>query len=165
MPDRIEVEVSGFFTTHHRFETSTTILGEFTFPAFARGGIFRTIDGRELVMEKTGWLSSRHQLLEGETVHSTADRKGLLSRDIIIRYDGQEYLLQPEGLFRQSWYLSNAEGTVLLEIQPRGVLKQSAHLTMWGPIDADLIAFAYYLVHMRRQEESAAAAAAGGAAS
>jgi hypothetical protein len=83
-----------------------------------------------------------------------------LRRDIAIQFDGKEYSLEPEGLLSWGWFLFDAEGNRLLEIQPRGVLKQSAYLAITGAIDPDLIAFAYYLVHMRRQEDAAATAAA-----
>jgi hypothetical protein len=43
------------------------------------------------------------------------------------------------------------------------VFKQGAILTITGNVDADLVAFAYYLVHVRQQEEAAGAAAAAGA--
>jgi hypothetical protein len=55
-------------------------------------------------------------------------------------------------------------GTTLLEIQPRGVLKQGAYLTILAEVDADLVAFAYYLVHMRKQEQAASVAAVSAAA-
>jgi hypothetical protein len=85
--------------------------------------------------------------------------------DIVLEVDGQRYSLQPEGVFRRGWCLFDANGQQLLALQPRGILQQGAHLTITGPVDADLVAFAYYLVYMRQQEEAAgAAAAAGGAA-
>jgi hypothetical protein len=162
--DPIEVEVGGFFTTHHYFETEAGTLGELTFPAFSQQGVFQTADGRELVMQKTSWLSTAYEALEGETVRGTADRRGLFSRDIVIQFDGRAYTLEPEGLFRQGWDLFDAEGNRLLEIQPRGLLKQGACLHPRSVVAADLIAFAYYLVTMRQQEDAAAAAAASGAA-
>jgi hypothetical protein len=88
-----------------------------------------------------------------------ADRRAMLSRDIVIEFDGQEYELIPEGILKQGWFLNDAQGNRLLEIQPRGVFRQGAYLTLVGWVDADLVAFAYYLVHMRKQEDSAAVAA------
>ncbi len=161
MIDEIEVEVTGFFTTHHYFETGTGTWGEFTFPAFSSHGVFRTGDGRELLMQKTHWLGSAHEFVEGGTVRGRADRRGLLSREIVVEFDGKEYLLVPKGFFSRGWNLIDANETILLEIEPRGVFKQGAYLTITSMIDADLVAFAYYLVHMRWQEDAAAAAAAG----
>jgi hypothetical protein len=157
--DQIEVEVSGFFTTHHYFETAAGTFGEFTFPAFSQQGVFQTADGRELVMQKTSWLGSAHEVLDGGVVRGSADRRGLLSRDIIVQFDGREYILEPEGLFSQGWFLFDAEGSKLLEIQPRGIFKQGAYLFIRGVVGVDLIAFVYYLIHMRQQEDAAAAAA------
>jgi hypothetical protein len=160
----IEVTVSGLFTTHHHFQTEAGEWGEMRFPAFAQQAVFRTVDGRELEMAKTGWLSSAHELLEGDTVRAVADRPGLLHREMVIEYDGRQYELVPEGLLKQGWFLLDDGGVTLLEIQPRGLLRQGAYVTLTGWVDADLVAFAYYLVHMRKQEDAAAAAAASGAA-
>jgi hypothetical protein len=158
--DQIEVEVSGFFTTHHYLESEAGTLGKLTFPAFSQQGNLQTADGRELVMQKRSWLGSAHEALEGERIRGTADRRGLLSRDILVQFDGKAYTLEPEGLLSRGWFLLDAEGNELLEIQPRGILKQGAYLMIKGVVAADLIAFAYYLVYMRQQEDAAAAAAA-----
>jgi hypothetical protein len=40
------------------------------------------------------------------------------------------------------------------------VFKQGAYLTINGSINSDLVAFVYYLVHMRQQEDAAATTAA-----
>ncbi len=157
--DQIKVDVSGFFTTHHYFETEVGMFGEFTFPAFSQHGTFRTADGRELLMQKKSWLGSAHECIEGERVRGVADRRGWLSRDMIVQFDGQKYTLVPEGLLKQGWFLLDAGGNTLIEIQPRGFFRQGAYLTVRGAIGADLVAFAYYLVHMRQQEDAAAAAA------
>lgn len=159
--DTIEVDVTGFFTTHHYLQTEEGSLGEFNFPAFSQGGTYRTADGREMLMQKTHWLHTSHELVEGGRVRGTADRRGIFSREIDIQYNGQSYTLQPEGGFgRQGWYLIDAQGLALIEIQPRGVFRQGAFITITAALDADLAAFAYYLVHMRRQEDAAASAAA-----
>lgn len=162
--DEIEVDVSGFFTTHHVLRTDAGILGELTFPAFSQCATYKTSNGRELLMQKTSWLGSTHELVEGEVVRGSGDRPGLFRRDIVLHLDGQRYSLEPEGVFSQGWRLFDATGQQLLEIQPRGIFRQGAYLTITGAVDADLVAFAYYLVHMRQQEDAAAAAAASGAA-
>ncbi len=159
MLDEIEVEVSGLFTTHHHLQTRSGTLGKLKFPAFGQYAVYHTGDGRELLMQKTHWLGTAHELVEGELVRGRGDRPGLLPRDIAIWFDGQEYSLEPEGILSRGWYLVDASGSRLLEIQPRGILKQGAYLTITGAVDADLAAFAYYLVHMRQQEDAAAGAA------
>jgi hypothetical protein len=159
MLDQIEIEVTGFFTTHHLFQASGESLGELTFPAFSQSAGFRGADGRELLMQRTHWLGSAHELLQGQVVRGTADRPGLLRRDIAIHFNGQPYSLEPEGAFSRGWYLADGEGNTLLEIQPRGIFKQGAILTIRGAVDADLAIFSYYLVHVRQQEEAAAVAA------
>jgi hypothetical protein len=158
--DEIEVEVSGLFTTHHLLRTEAGILGELTFPAFAQQATYRTISGRELLMQKTHWLGTTHELIEGKTVRGSGTRPGWLRRDIVLEVDGRQYSLQPEGVLSWGWHLFDAGGQQLLELQPRGILRQGACLTITGAVDADVVAFAYYLVYMRRQEEAAGAAAA-----
>jgi hypothetical protein len=160
----IEVIATGFFTTHHTFQTEAGVLGKLTFPAFSQQGEFQTAGGRRLLMQKTHWLGTAHELVEGHTVRGSADRPGLFRRDLLVQFDGADYSLQPAGLFSQDWVLYDAGGTPVLEIQPRGFWKQSTYLTIWSAIDADLVAFAYYLVYMRRQEDAAGVAAASGAA-
>jgi hypothetical protein len=160
MLDEIEVAVSGFFTTHHHFRTEWGGLGKCTFPAFSQHAMYRTADGRELLMQKSHWLGSAHELVDGGSVRARADRPGLFRRDILIQFDGQEYTLEPEGLFSRGWLLFDAGGTKLLELRPRGAFKQGAYLTISGSINSDLVAFVYYLVHMRQQEDAAATTAA-----
>lgn len=162
--DQIEVDVTGFFTTHHRFQTEAGSLGSFTFPAFSQDGVFRTADGRELLMHKTHWLGTAHELVEGDVVHGTADRPGCFRTDLAIWFRGREYRLEPAGTFSDGWYLLDAEGNILLELWPRGILKEGAYVTLRHVVAADLIAFAYYLVHVRKQETAAAAAAAAAGA-
>jgi hypothetical protein len=66
--------------------------------------------------------------------------------------------LAPEGAFRTGWYLADASGTRLIDLKPRGAFQRDFHLTVHSVVDADLVAFAYYLVYTRKQEEAAAAA-------
>jgi len=155
----IEVEVSGFFTTHHTFKTETGILAQCTFPAFSQHGVYRSADGRERLMQKTHWLGSAHEFVDGDRVRGSADRPGLFRQDFAIQFDGQAYSLEPEGAFKQGWFLLDAGGNTLLEFQPRGVFKQGAFITLWQPVSTDLLAFAYYLVHTRKQEQAAAVSA------
>lgn len=157
--DEIEVTVSGFFTTHHTFSTAEGVWGEMTFPAFDRSAVFERADGHRLEMRRTRWWSGDYELLDGEVVRGTADRQRLLNRDLVVQFGGQEYRLLPEGAFKMGWFLTGAEGSRLVEVQPRGAFKQGAHITLGGWLDPDLVMFAYYLVHMRKQEEAAAVAA------
>lgn len=156
----IEIAVSGFFTTHHHFQTQSGSLGTCTFPAFSQYAIHRPSDGRELTMKKTHWLGSAHELVDGGIVRGRADRPGLFRRDIVVQYDGQEYSLEPEGFLSWGWFLFDADRNRLLELRPRGAFKQGARMSITGAVDADLVAFVYYLVHMRQQEDAAATAAA-----
>lgn len=158
--DEVEVGISGFFTTHHTFQTSRGVLGEMTFPAFGQQGNYRTFDGRELSMLKTHWLGRSHELLDGKVVRGRADPTGLLRRDLNLSFDGQSYSLVPEGILKQGWLLVDAQGQTILEIQPRGVFRQGAYLTVRASLDADLMAFAYYLYYTLQQEAAAGAAAA-----
>lgn len=114
-------------------------------------------------MRKVHWLGTAHEMLDGGAVRSSADRPGFLSRDLIIDFDGQQYRLQPEGILKDGWFLTDAADTRLLELRPRGIFREGAYLTITSPLEEDLVAFAYYLVHTRDQEEAAAAAATNAA--
>ena len=76
-----------------------------------------------------------------------------------VQFDGRDYWLEPEGFLKQGWFLLDAERQTLMEIQPRGVLRQGAYLTVHSGIELDLVAFTYFLVQMRQQEDAAAVAA------
>jgi hypothetical protein len=159
----VEVDVWGFFTTHHSMQTVTGILGEFTFPAFSTSGVFYSADGRELVMQRTSWWRGWHELRENGVVLGTARPRGFWRRTMSIGFRGLMYELEPAGFWSRGWYLTDGAGTILVEIQPRGLFRRGAYLTIMGPVHANLLVFAYYLVNVRWQEQ--AAAASGAAAS
>jgi hypothetical protein len=157
--DRIQVQVTGLFTTHHFLETEAGCLAEITFPAFGQGGTARTQGGRELLMHKTGWFSGAHELVENGSVRGAADRVSAFGREMEIEVDGHRFQLVPEGILRRGWFLVDAQGRRVLEFQPRAFGKD-VEITIWHTVDADLAVFAYYLYYVRTQEESAAAVAA-----
>jgi hypothetical protein len=156
----IEVVHTGMFTTHHAFKSPSGTLGTLTLPAFANSGVYHTPDGQELHVRKAGWLGSTHELLQGGEVLGRAARKGFFSRDVDVWFDGQALTLERQGAFGRGWHLVDDQGTTLLEIRPRGVFRQGAYLSLSGPVEAALVAFAYYVAYQRQQEESAAGAAA-----
>jgi hypothetical protein len=156
----MKVEVTGLFTTHHRFDTDRGTWGELSLPAFSNQGVFRRGDGRELVMRKVHWLGTAHEVLDGETLRASADRPGIISPDFVISLEGRQYLLQQKGWTGGNWTLSDDRGSRLLEIRRRGILRQGTHLMFTGPVNTDLVAFAYYLVWVRGQEAAVGAAAA-----
>ena len=161
MIDEIQVKVSGLFTTHHHLHTEMGALGKLTFPAFAQAATYRTPDGRELLMQKTHWLGTGYELLEGDTVRGSADRSSLFDRGLDLQLDGRQYRLEPTGWLSRDWRLVEQGGNELLEIQLLGLLSRDARVLISGIIvEPDLIAFAYYLFYMRYQEEAAAGAAA-----
>jgi len=160
--DEIEVDVSGFFTTHHYLQTATKILGELTLPAFHSGGVFRAADGRELVVERTSWWRGWHQLREDGVVLGTARPRGFWQHTMCVGFRGLVYELEPTSFWSRGWRLVDGAGTMLLEIQPRGIFRRGAYMAIQCPVDADLLVFAYYLVNVRWQEQAAAASAAAG---
>ena len=155
----IEVDVTGFFTTHHYLRAEWGEIGELTLSAFGQAATYEALDGRKVTMQKSHWLGSAYEMVEGSVVRGRADRPGLFRTDIAVQFDGLDYMLEPEGLLKQGWFLLDAERHILMEIQPRGVFKQGAYLSLRAAIELDLVAFAYYLVHMRKQEDAAVVAA------
>ena len=160
--DEIEVVVSGFFTTHHLLQTAAGILGELTLPAFNRTGVFRSADGRELVVERTSWWRGWHELRENAVVLGTACPRGFWRRTIEVGFRGAMYELVPASFWSRGWRLLDEMGTTLVEVQPRGVFRRGAYLMIMEPVSVDLLVFTYYLVNVRWQEQAAAAGAAAG---
>jgi hypothetical protein len=160
LADEIEVIVSGAFTTHHRLETTAGLLGTFTLPAFSSTGLFHFANGRELTLRRVSWWRGQHELHEGETLLGSSYPQGFFRREIVVLFGEREYRLTPVSFWNRTWHLTDEVGTVLLEIQPRGVFRRGAYLTIFGAVDAALLVFAYYLIHNRWQEEAAAGAAA-----
>ncbi|MEE8392411.1 MAG: hypothetical protein V3S14_16655 [Anaerolineae bacterium] len=68
MADEIEITVSGFFTTHYVLQMATGTLGELTLPAFSTSGVFRSAEGRELLVQRTSWWRGWHELRENGVV-------------------------------------------------------------------------------------------------
>jgi len=155
----IEVDVWGFFTTHHRLQTELEVLGEITLSSFS-GGVFHSVDGRDLVLARTSWWRGWHELRENGIVLGTSRPEGFWQRTTRIGFRGKMYWLEPAGFWSRGWHLTDGAGTVLLDVQPRGLLRRGAYLTIVGSVHADLLVFAYYLVNVRWQEQSAAASAA-----
>lgn len=93
---------------------------------------------------------------------ATAHAPRFWSRAFVIQFDGREYTLKPADFWEGRWRLTDEAGMVLLEMRSRGAFRRRVYLTVHGEIDADLLAFAYYLVHTRHEEQHAATAAAAG---
>lgn len=163
--DEIEVHVAGFFTTHHLMQTAMGVLGELSLPAFRRGGVFRSADGRELDVERTKWWRGWHELRENGVVLGTARPLGFWQRTMSVGFRGQMYELVPTSFWCRGWYLVDEAGTILIEVQPRGIFRRGAYVMVREPVDVDLLVFTYYLVNTRWQEQTAAASGAAAAGS
>lgn len=166
--NEVVVTTSGCFTTHHRLETAAGTLGEFTFPAFRMHAVFRAADGRTLLARHASLWRDRHELREGESKEwrtlpllATARAPRFWSRAFVIQFGGREYTLKAADFWEWRWRLTDEAGMVLLEMRSRGAFRRRVYIAVYGEIDADLLAFAYYLVHTRHEERHAAAAAAG----
>jgi len=156
----IEVVVSGVFHSRHRLETAAGELGTFSFPAFRGGGVFRTPEGREWSVQRTGWWRPTYELRDGEALVATAHPRGAFRREVAVEYAGRTYVLRPLGFWARVWCLLDEADVPLLEIHPRGVFRRGACLKVLEPVDLPLTVFVYYLVYARWQEEATAAAAA-----
>ncbi len=160
--DEIEVTVSGFFTTHHILQTPEGNLGELTLPAFSKSGVFRFANGRELVVARTSWWQRGHELQESGVVLGTARPLGFLRRTTEIGFQEEMYKLVPASFWARGWLLLNEVKTILIEVQPRGIFRRGAYLTIVDPVSIDLLIFAYYVVNARWQEQAASTSAAAG---
>ena len=155
----IEVDVWGFFTTHHRLQTETGVLGELVLSSFS-GGVFHFVDGRDLVVERTSWWRGWHELRENGVVLGTARPQDFWQRTTSVGFRGKMHQLKPVGFWSRGWTLTDEARTALVEVQPRGCLRWGAYLTIMGPVHTGLLVFTYYLVNVRWQEQAAAAGAA-----
>lgn len=163
--DRIEVTVSGIVRTRHLFQTEAGTWGELEYAALSERASFTGNDGRELMLRRTSWLAGRYEISEGEEVLGQAHRRGVFRRGMLIEFAGRPYDLEPAGIFSRSWQLMDEAGTTLLVVGPRGLVRRGAILTVTGPVAADLIAFAYFLVYTHQREEASHVAATAGASS
>jgi hypothetical protein len=157
--DKVQVTVSGVFTTHHFIETVMEDLGELTLPASGKRGILHSSDGSEFTVERTSWWRGWHELRENEIVLGTARPQNFWRRTMDIGYRGATYDLISAGFWSRGWLLVGQAGTVMLDIQPRGIFRRGAHITILEPVNVDLLVFVYYLVNARWQEQAAGAAA------
>jgi hypothetical protein len=164
LADQVEVTVSGVFTTHHHLQTAAGVLGELTMPAVRKRAVFRTAEGRELVIERTSWWRGTYELQEHGVVLGRARPLGLLRRENVVRFADRDYRLRAAGFWGRVWHLVDDRpadrGEILVACHPRGVFRRGAILRILRPVDLNLLAFAYHLVNARWQEQSAAAGAA-----
>ena len=159
----IEVDVFGFFATHHHMQMMKGTLGEFTFPAFGTSGVFRFDSGRELVVGRTSWWRGWHELRGNGIVLGTARPRGFWWHTLDVGFRGQMYELAPASFWSRGWHLVDGTGVILVEVWPRGFFRRGAQLVVKRAVHTDLLVFTYYLVNARWQEQAAAggAAAAG----
>jgi hypothetical protein len=158
--DRIQVDVSGIFTTHHRFLTGAGELGEFTITTLSKKDVFRATGGDELWAVRTSWWRGEYELRRGGAALALAQTRGFFRSEIALQFGARRYTLERLGFFNRGWRLVDEGRMALLEVYPQGVFKRGAFLEILGEIDAALLVFSYYLVYVRWQEETAAVAAA-----
>jgi hypothetical protein len=156
--DEIEVTVSGFWNTQHSLQAGPDLIGELTLPGFRRKGLLRLSDGRELTVEHTSFWKGTHEMREGGVLLGTARTRGVFKRQVDVGFGERQYVLQPGSVWKRNWLLVDLEGTVLLEMRPRGAFRRGAFVAVLAEVGIDLLAFAYYLVHKSWEAESAAVA-------
>jgi hypothetical protein len=115
-----------------------------------------------LVVEQISWWRGWHELREDGIVLGTARPLGFWRQKMSVGFRGEMYELVPASFWARSWLLTDGTERELIDVQPRGVFRRGAYLTILAPIHTDLLVFVYYLVNVRWQEQSAAAAAAAG---
>jgi hypothetical protein len=158
LADRVEVTVSGVLTTHHLLQTATGILGELTVPALRKRAVFRTTEGRELVIVQTSWWRGTVELREDSAVVGTAQPLGIFRRENLVRFGDLDYRLRAIGFWGRIWRLVDEAGQRLLDLRPRGPFQRGAILSILNPVHLDLLVFTYHLVNTRWHEQTAAAA-------
>lgn len=161
--DRIEVAVSGCFTTRHELYAGEERLGELIIPTFARTSTFQGADGRRREIVHTSFWRGTHEMSAGGQVLGRAEPRGFWHRELELQFEGQAYRLQSAGFFTRAWKLVAPDDTVLLQMKPQGAFRRGAYLEIYQELPVDLLVFTYYLVRQRWQTETAAAASAAAA--
>lgn len=157
--DEIVVEASGFFTTEHVFRSPSGTLAVLRVPAGMSEGTYEARGGRQVAIRRSGCLSRSYELTDDGAVRGGAMPRGTFKQGYVLRFDGQELELVPEGVFRQGWLLVDAEEKVVLRLAPLGVFKRGARLVAPYPIEFPLAVLAYYLYQVIQHETAAAVAA------
>ncbi|HIQ00841.1 MAG TPA: hypothetical protein EYH30_01705 [Anaerolineales bacterium] len=145
--DRVRVEASGLLPRRHRLLAGETFLGEM---AFGLGSSVSYIDaeGREMWMGRASLLPAAYRMWEGEQERASA-RVSLLGWQARVAFDGQTFLFRPIHLWQTVWELRDASDQLVLTVRRTGWGR--AEIAVHGPVDADLLAFAYYLFIIRRR--------------
>ena len=157
--------MEGVFTTHHYLLSAAGSLGELTIKTGGGTGTFLATDGRELEVKRTSLWRGWYEMRDSGVVIGTAASQGFFRRTTTIDYRGVEHLLEPVNTWARRWRLVDPMGSVLVEVEPRGVFKRGAFIKVFGEIELDLLVFCYYMVSMRWQEQASAASAASAASS
>ncbi|MBN1955230.1 MAG: hypothetical protein JW900_09300 [Anaerolineae bacterium] len=158
--DCIRVDVSGFFTTQHWFQSEAGELGQLTLPAWRREGLFQSADGQEWTAQRPKWWRREHELHRDGLTVARSQPRGFFSRQILVQFEGRGYVLERISFWKRGWRLLDPSGMALLEIRPQGLFKRGALLAVLGEVDAGLLVFCYYLVYLSWQEETTVAATA-----
>ena len=160
--DWIEVTVSGFFKTEHELGSAAGTLGRLTIPTLKKTCVFQGADGQTLAMRQPSVWKQEYELRAGGELLGQAWSPGVFRRDLIVQWRDQEYALQPVGILTRALRLVDAQGAVLLHVEPRGVFRRGARLQVLAEVELALLAWVYYLVYKRWEREAAAAHAAAG---
>jgi len=158
LADVVEVTVSGFFTTHHVMHTAGGTLAQMTMTGMGKSAVVRTVEGRELAIERTNWWRGVYELREDDLPVGEARPLGILRRKNAIQFGGRDFWLQAGDFWSRSWILSDDAGHMLVKIHPRGAFRRGAILRILQPVDVDLLALTYHQVNVRWREQTAAAA-------
>ncbi|MGD2148327.1 MAG: hypothetical protein PVH41_16665 [Anaerolineae bacterium] len=158
LADLVEVTVSGFFTTHHVMQTAAGILAEMTMTGLGKKAVVRTVEGRELVIQRTNWWRGVYELRKDDLAVGEARPLGILRRNNAIRFGGHDFRLRAGDFWSRSWTLADDGDQTLVKICPRGAFRRGAILRILRPVDADLLALTYHQANVRWREQTAAAA-------
>ncbi|MBN1485135.1 MAG: hypothetical protein JXA37_10460 [Chloroflexia bacterium] len=161
--DEIEISIDGFRRPRHFLQTEQGLLGELSVSFTSRQASYAGADGRRLEMSQPSFWRSEFELRRDEELLARAAQRRFFGREMAIEYQGQPYILQPAGFWTRAWQLLDNQETVLLQVEPRGILQRGAHLTVQGELPLDLLIFVYFLVHNRWQNEAAVVGAAAAA--
>jgi len=156
--DLIEVRVAGIFKTRHTFFTSSQELGTLLIKGGRSCGMFQGADSEKYQIEQPSIWKKYYQIREENEVLGTAKPPGFFSRNFMIDMEDSLFELPPVKFWSNQYYLKDAAGQIMSDIQSRGTFKRGALVSIYQPISLPLLVLTYFLVTKNWQEQNAAAA-------
>ncbi len=148
--------------TGHRFtlDRSGVEVGELTLSTFLRSASL-TLDAENLELRREGFAGRRYWLMRGETVVSSAEKRGVLRKVFSVRVGETELNMRSRGWTGGRFELARIDGALIGEIRRVGVLRFGAEADFPESWPLALQAFVVWIAMVAWKTDASAAAAGG----